>query len=169
MNKMVYCKKCGSPIDNGTKKCTGCGKQYFNIHKFTSWKIISITLAICLCITFGFAYRWHSFYVYEKEQVLLGNDYIQKLDSNLKEYQDLCASQKEKIADIEQKRDDLHLQYSKAQSSLSWYEQHAGICTPGGTKYHTYDCYHWKDSDYFWIYNTEAAEQHGYDPCLDCH
>ena len=28
---MRYCKKCGHEIDEKTKKCTGCGKQYANI------------------------------------------------------------------------------------------------------------------------------------------
>ncbi|MDY3731415.1 MAG: zinc ribbon domain-containing protein [Candidatus Choladocola sp.] len=27
--KQNHCKKCGAIIDNSTKKCTGCGKQYF--------------------------------------------------------------------------------------------------------------------------------------------
>ena len=26
-----YCRRCGKPIDDATKNCTGCGKQYFKI------------------------------------------------------------------------------------------------------------------------------------------
>ncbi len=27
--KTVFCRRCGKPIDDKTKICTGCGKQYF--------------------------------------------------------------------------------------------------------------------------------------------
>ena len=30
-----YCKKCGGKIDDETRKCTSCGKQYFKIPNFT--------------------------------------------------------------------------------------------------------------------------------------
>ena len=165
----MYCSKCGSPVDPETKKCTGCGKQYFNIHKLVSWKIISIILFICLCISFGYAQHWHSLFIYEKEEILSGNEHIHKLDAELKEYKNLYSDQTDKIKDLEEKNEKLLGDFSKASWEAFWYEQHAGICTPGGNKYHTYDCYHWKNSDSFWIYNIEAAEQRGYEPCLDCH
>lgn len=31
--KNAYCKKCGSPIDDKTKKCGGCNKRYFHLSK----------------------------------------------------------------------------------------------------------------------------------------
>ena len=27
--KTVFCRRCGKPIDKDTKRCLGCGKQYF--------------------------------------------------------------------------------------------------------------------------------------------
>ena len=46
MNK--YCRVCGKEVDRTTKKCTGCGKQYFSGKKFC--KIIGIAI-IFLSIT----------------------------------------------------------------------------------------------------------------------
>ncbi len=44
-NRQCYCKLCGSAIDNLTKKCTGCGKQYFK-RKFKPLYIFLIILII---------------------------------------------------------------------------------------------------------------------------
>ena len=44
--KVKYCSRCGSKIDSDTKKCTGCGKQYFRGFKFTKLSIALIALAI---------------------------------------------------------------------------------------------------------------------------
>lgn len=33
LKKKRYCKFCGNEIEPSTKKCTGCGKQYFNFKK----------------------------------------------------------------------------------------------------------------------------------------
>ena len=41
-----YCSKCGSIVDNESKKCTGCGKQYFN--GFKGKNLIIITLLFML-------------------------------------------------------------------------------------------------------------------------
>lgn len=35
--------------------------------------------------------------------------------------------------------------------------------------YHTYDCYIFENSTYFYAYNIEAAEARGYSPCKICH
>lgn len=55
-----FCRKCGKPIDQTTKKCTGCGKQYFKGLKyylsmgFTKKRIIPVALSISvlLCAIF---------------------------------------------------------------------------------------------------------------------
>lgn len=45
-NKQRYCKLCGQPIDSTTKKCTGCGKQYFK----AKLKPLHVVLAILILI-----------------------------------------------------------------------------------------------------------------------
>lgn len=46
-----YCSLCGSRIDSNTKKCTGCGKQYF---KGISWTVVLFILVIILAIALVF-------------------------------------------------------------------------------------------------------------------
>ena len=53
--KTKFCSQCGSQIDPVTKKCTGCGKQYFKGIKFNKISAIVIVLsavAICLVAVF---------------------------------------------------------------------------------------------------------------------
>lgn len=43
-----YCKYCGKPINGTSKKCTGCGKQYFRAKLF--WTVLSIIVLIWICL-----------------------------------------------------------------------------------------------------------------------
>ena len=45
-NKRRYCKRCGQPIDNTTKKCTGCGKRYFKAKFMTLYALLIIILLV---------------------------------------------------------------------------------------------------------------------------
>lgn len=47
--KQTYCKKCGSAIDSNTKKCDGCGKQYFR----AKTTIPILTLSVLLVLSVG--------------------------------------------------------------------------------------------------------------------
>lgn len=56
--KIKYCSRCGSPINSSTKKCTGCGKQYF---KVTFKPVLCIFLVILLCCVGWLGYNYFSF------------------------------------------------------------------------------------------------------------
>ena len=43
--KKKYCSRCGKLIDSKTKKCTGCGKQYF---KGIQMKPVTIILSLVI-------------------------------------------------------------------------------------------------------------------------
>ena len=45
-SKQRYCKLCGQPIDNTTKKCTGCGKQYFKARFKPLYALLVILLLV---------------------------------------------------------------------------------------------------------------------------
>lgn len=51
---------------------------------------------------------------------------------------------------------------------LSFWRESAVIVTRTGEKYHTYGCQYIRGRD-IWIYNIEAAEGRGYEPCSVCH
>lgn len=46
--KIKYCSKCGSAIDSKTKKCTGCGKQYFRGLRFTKFSVTVIAMSLVI-------------------------------------------------------------------------------------------------------------------------
>ncbi len=41
--KRKYCSRCGNEIDPTTKKCTGCGKQYFKFNKSVAIILVLVT------------------------------------------------------------------------------------------------------------------------------
>ena len=46
--KAKYCSKCGFPINQKTKKCTGCGKQYFCGLRFTKFSVTVIAMSLVI-------------------------------------------------------------------------------------------------------------------------
>ncbi len=51
--KTVYCRQCGKPIDNETKKCTGCGKQYFRGIRPITFLCIVLVVAVLALAAIG--------------------------------------------------------------------------------------------------------------------
>ncbi len=44
--KTVFCRRCGKPVDEETKRCLGCGKQYFRGVPPSVFLCIVLTLAL---------------------------------------------------------------------------------------------------------------------------
>jgi len=49
--KVRFCKMCGSQINSETKKCSGCGKQYFKGIKFNKFFTMTFILSIVMLIS----------------------------------------------------------------------------------------------------------------------
>lgn len=47
-SKIRFCKMCGSQIDAQTKKCSGCGKQYFKGIKFNKFLTTVLILSVVI-------------------------------------------------------------------------------------------------------------------------
>lgn len=165
--KIIYCKKCGSPIDP-SKKCTGCGKQYFNpkIFKSKCFSVLLILFCICTTVLSGYLYHLLQEQIQEtnqkKEFILEQNEKYIKLEN---EYQ----KSQEQIRKLEDKNFLYKLEKQSLNTEVLWYESYAGIVTSSGDVYHKYGCYHINDSESFWIYNVSQAEALGYRACYDCH
>lgn len=141
--KKKYCKKCGSEIDQKTKKCTGCGKQYFHLPKITVLNIVLIVLLVCL---FGL-----NVYQYWRSTELTKD--LEKANAN---YSEIISQYGE-----------LYESNKAAELENSFWESHAVICTSEGKKYHCYGCSHLDDRECT-VYSYEMAKRLGYEPCLDC-
>lgn len=49
--KQKFCARCGAAIDMVTRRCTGCGKQYFRGVKFTKFSVTVMVLSVMLVIS----------------------------------------------------------------------------------------------------------------------
>ena len=139
--KQKYCSKCGGVINNSTKVCEGCGKQYFNLSRIFNKKntlpiilsvilLISIIANICLAVDLAF-------------------------------YQDVAWTRLQGVWEWQEKYENLYNQNR-------FYEKHAVVVSDDGTnRYHKYGCSLFDDSKY-WIFNIEYAEWKGYQACPRC-
>ena len=94
-------------------------------------------------------------------------------------YQNQIASSniealQEELEDLEVRYDargeileDVREDRSEMMEENNFYHWHACIVTESGTVYHEYGC-PYLNYDSFWIYNIEAAESRGYEPCSYC-
>ncbi|MBR5430621.1 MAG: zinc-ribbon domain-containing protein [Firmicutes bacterium] len=145
-----YCQKCGGLVDPETKKCTKCGKQYF---KFPTRAVVR-GLVATLIIAMGAGL----IFLYDKNQSLAA-----ELDAKTEE-----AAAFERLYDSEHDSAKMYRElYNMINDEYNFYHNHAVIVQEGVTNYHSYGCSR-LDYHYFWIYNTEAAIDRGYDPCPEC-
>lgn len=154
-SKVVYCKKCGEQIDSTTKKCTGCGKQYFNSKKLLPIIIMSVVIAILVGLNiFQFIYN---------------GSVVEELEAKISTLEIIKSANEKKISDLDEKESDTFLEYVKTRKALKFYEENACIVPDDGKNiYHIYGCEYLGDETY-WIYNSQLAQNRGYKPCSHCH
>ena len=147
--KKRYCSHCGNLIDSTTKKCCGCGKQYF---KGISWnKVLPIFVVSFLAISLVV-------------NVLLVIDNI---------------NSKNNIDKLELKLTELEQENSKPTYSEFVFDTLKEksdfidkfvvfVEDDKSNLYHKYECDKFV-GEYFWTYNIDAAKEQGYHPCSKCH
>lgn len=140
--KMKYCSRCGSAIDNKTKICTGCGKQYFKGIKLTKYSIAMASLVLVLTVS------------------LIVNICAISEINFLSEYGDEQHKKAEKLEN----------EIKENENMVDFFESRAEIVFDDGTdRYHKWGCSKGGQADTFWIFNTEYAEWRGYTECPYCH
>jgi hypothetical protein len=144
-----FCSHCGSLIDEETKTCTGCGKQYFKGIKHTLGKLFSKQHIALVIVSFVLLIS------------LIANIV---LAVNVAKNNDL----ENEIDDLENEIDDLENEIDGLENDLYFYDKHVVFVLNDGTNiYHKVDCY--KFGSYsFWAFNVEAAKGRGYRPCSWC-
>lgn len=152
--KIKYCSRCGSAIDNKTKKCTGCGKQYFRGLRFTKFSVTVIILVLVFAALSALC-------VLQYINVDRLETKVSDLEQQVK-YKETTI--KIKDATIKRLEDEKWDNWAK----LYFFDTYAVMVNSGSKKYHKYGCSDF-DESYFWIYNIEAAEDKGYYACSKCH
>lgn len=146
-SKSVYCKRCGNEIDNKSRKCSGCEKQYFRFSKLIFiWCVLAMLVVGLLGLN---VYQ----YLLDQKTTVEFNNRIETL-IDIRE-------------DLLKQREEASLKFGKKEIELIFWNKYAVICTTEGYKYHHYGCGHIEDRT-FYIYNISQAESLGYTPCLDC-
>ena len=151
-----YCSRCGNGIDPITKKCTGCGKQYFK--GITIKGLLIVTLSVLFTVSFA------------------GNIILSyAISSSKEEYDEFKNSNKTRIAalkseisELEERYKTLKNKYYEANEKATFMDKHVVFVEDDGTKlYHKYDCIKFSKNS-FWAFNVEATKNAGYKPCPIC-
>lgn len=122
---MKYCSKCGSPINQDTHKCSGCGKQYFILNKRIAYIVIALALVVSNIFSAYIAVN-----NYEQVQIYK---------------KDMALSIKEKDALVDQVK--------SIKDQKSEYEEkiklELAFKTPTGEKYHRWGCPYLENANRF--------------------
>ena len=167
-----YCSKCGSAIDIQTKKCTGCGKQYFRGLRFAKFSVTVIILLLVIAAPSTLCFLQ---YIGNQKTIARLETSISNLELQVRNRDSIISAKdtaieakKTTIKRLEGELDDLKEERLENLAKLRFFDAHAVIVDKHSKKYHTYECDD-LDLSYFWIYNTERAEQLGYYACPKCH
>ena len=156
--KTKYCSCCGSAIENKTKRCTGCGKQYFRGFRFTKFSTTVVVLALIVAIISAFCVS--QYIKIQKLEEKLGDKQIEigDLKDEIDDFED-------EVYDLEDEVYDLEYEIRSNNSELNFFRNHAEIVPNDGTRmYHKWGCSELDSSARFWIYNTEAVPSN----CKEC-
>ena len=140
-SKIKYCSQCGKAIDGITKKCTGCGKQYF---KGIPWKIAG-NIGIAAILIFSIGMNIYQ-YISAKDKP----DYIIPETNSDQSFYEWIEEQ-------------------DRQKKIDFFDTYIVLVEDDGTNwYHKYECDKFK-GDNFWAFNLDAAKGEGYTACPYCH
>lgn len=121
-------------------------------------------LFIVILILYGYHYtysvRMESKLEEFRTEIQLKEETIEEQENTISEYKNRAADRSEELRDISKELNDMSRE-------LSFWRRYAVIVKRTGEKYHTYGCQYVEGRE-FWIYNIEAAEGMGYEPCSVC-
>ena len=149
-----YCSRCGSIINPESKKCEGCGKQYF---KGMSFKII----AVILCILLG---------VSLVRNLVLSTTLVQvqKEKALLTRQKNSLKAEIEELKNDKEEYEEYFDYWLKNWRKINFVDSAVVfIENDGSGLYHKFECEKFKGEDY-WVHNVEYAKYIGFSPCPHC-
>lgn len=166
--KVRYCSKCGNIVDSQTKKCTGCGKQYF---KGIPWKSVR-TIAVALLLVGSIAgnivlYNENS--KLEKEKTELTDNIIELKKSNAT-LNNRAERLTENNIELEKNNQSLQRKLRTAENDIALYNKYVALVVDDGTRlYHKYGCDVLDKADSYWCYGYSDSTFKQYKPCPLCY
>lgn len=151
--KANFCKYCGQPIDQTTKKCSGCGKQYFRIPTISKSTVALFTVVLVSVASIAFClHQINKLH----EQIADYNVEIDSLEYIISGKDDIIMEKNTQIRDLK--------------SDIYFFNSHVVFLPRDDTKqYHKYDCTFFKSyHGSFMALDVVLADSLGYIPCFAC-
>lgn len=149
--KNRYCKYCGGKIDE-IKKCTKCGKQYFNLKSIFAKIDMPFVILIVLAVFLGGLNIYQYINLMEKNEIIT-------------DYKSKNTSLSYELREVKDENFDLLLENSELSIKAEFLDENIVLVIEGyGNYYYTYDCAEkiTGGSYTYWAYNKEAAKANGY-------
>jgi cell division protein FtsB len=155
-----YCSRCGQIIDSSTKKCRGCGKQYFKGFSLKTVFIILLSVLLVASLAGNIILNITCVGLREEAEDLTKTN--KSLKSDVRELKD-------EIDDLNDDISDLKRANNANSNKLDLLDSWIVFIENDGTKYyHKYECNKFVGDD-CWAHNIEYAEYIGYKPCPNCY
>lgn len=103
--------------------------------------------------------------------IVITGEYKREINELKSDYSAVVSERdtyKKQAEDFEKKYTEAEAQLTKLQKRVNFYEKTVVYCTETGKKFHTIDCYHFKQTKIFYAFNPEYARYLGYTPCSKC-
>ena len=170
--KPKFCKYCGGAIDEN-KKCTGCGKQYFRMPKF-SYRFLTYGIGMCVIIllTYEVCYYKSEYESEYQEKINLqaalniSNSKYESLEADYKTLENKYKNSENNIKSLS----DRIKQYRHYKDAAIYWNQYGAITTSTsyGSLYHIYSCDKVQKANNLYVMTIWEAQDSGYVPCPDC-
>ena len=181
--KHRFCKLCGSPIDPATRKCTGCGKQYFRPPVLRK-KHLAIFTGVLACVTVVFLiFTLIAQRNAAEAKVEELNVQIADLNTKLAEQKDISHNKamtnsalRSAFDELQKRYDKLSEEHAMYRDSLRYCESYCGFIIPTGSSmyngvkiYHRLDCPYAESIENLVMIEIGYLEEKGYKPCPHCY
>lgn len=170
-----YCKLCGGLIDQDTKKCRQCGKQYFNLRiSSVIAYLLSVAAISVSCLSTYRANNFRSMNTEYQEEIIQLSETIQSLKESVVLKDEDIERYKKCLEDDDNQVSVLNAEKNALIEKISLYEKYVVFVVEDGSQiYHNeYDCYQFtfgRLTSQITVYSPEQARSRGYFPCPNCY